>query len=398
MDGMAASASQPSNDLRVLQVIESLSRGGAERRLVNDLTYLAREGVESRVVYIFPAADLRPEIEALGVSAEWLGVSRPRDLARGILRLKKLIQADRPDVIHTQLFYGDLCARLAGRWAGIAPVMATLQNSMYEPDWEPFYDQSRRLQVDRFTARRFCHHAVAVSEHVKRSSVRLLGFREEQVTVIHNSVDTARFAAPDPELRHAVRSELGVAPEEFALVSAARFVPQKGFAVMVRAMASLLREISHARLYLAGGGPDERNLRGLCRSLGLEGRVVFLGVRNDLHRLLPMADVFLFASLASEGFPLVPLEAMALGVPVVSCRIEPIGELIEDGLTGLLVPPGDAEALAQAVARLARDEGLRKTIAEAGRRRVHESFNARRSARQLAECYRMLCDRFASRS
>jgi glycosyltransferase involved in cell wall biosynthesis len=111
-----------------------------------------------------------------------------------------------------------------------------------------------------------------------------------------------------------------------------------------------------------------------------------------------MADVFLFASLASEGFPLVPLEAMALGVPVVSCRIEPIGELIEDGLTGLLVPPGDAEALAQAVARLARDEGLRKTIAEAGRRRVHESFNARRSARQLAECYRMLCDRFASRS
>ena len=382
--------------LRVLQVIESLSRGGAERRLVNDLAYLAGEAVESRVVHVLPADDLKPEVEALGVETEWLGVSGPRDIPKGVYRLRGIIRKRRPDIVHAQLFYADVCARLAGWWAGGAgrvPVMTSIQNTMYEPDWKGFYDQSKRLRVDRFTARRLCHHAVAVSRHAKRSAVRLLGFREDRVTVIHNTVDTARFAAPDPALRRAVRAELGAAPDEFVLASAARFVPQKGFAVMVRAMEKLLPAVPRARLYLAGGGEEEESLRGLSRSLSLGGRVVFLGVRDDTHRVFQAADAFLFASLASEGFPLVPLEAMALGVPVAASRIEPMGELIEDGVTGLLFNPGNPDALAGVLAGLARDEARRTAIAEAGRRRVHEHFSAREGARLLAACYREVASR-----
>ncbi|MFQ5913444.1 MAG: glycosyltransferase [Nitrospinota bacterium] len=393
---MSARANPTSGNLRVLQIIESLSRGGAERRLVNDLTYLGNEGVESRVVHVLPPDDLRPEVEALGVEAEWLGVCGPREVPRGILRLKKLIRAYRPDVIHTQLFYADVCGRLAGWWAGRHPVISTIQNTMYEPDWEGFYDQRRRLRVDRFTARRFCRHAVAVSEHAKRSVVRVLGFRDDQVTVIYNNVDTARLAAPDPQFRHTVRAELGVAPGEFVLASAARLVPQKGFSVMLRAMTPLLREVPHARLVLIGGGQEEGNLHGLSRSLGLGDRALFLGVRSNPHRVFQAADVVLFASLASEGFPLVPLEAMALGVPVAASRIEPMAELIEDGLTGVLFPPGDPEALAGVLASLARDEARRRIIAEGGRRRVHERFNAQRGARLLADCYRMVRERYAT--
>jgi len=379
--------------LRVLQVIESLSRGGAERRLVNDLAYLAGEAVESRVVHILPADDLKPEVEALGVDTEWLGVSGPRDIPKGVYRLCEIIRKRRPDIVHAQLFYADVCARLAGRWAGRVNVMTSIQNTMYEPDWKGFYDQRKRLRVDRFTAKRLCHHAVAVSRHAKRSAVRLLGFREDRVTVIHNTVDTVRFAAPDPALRRAVRAELGAAPDEFVLASAARFVPQKGFAVMVRAMEKLQPAVPRARLYLAGGGEEEESLRGLSRSLILGDRVVFLGVRDDTHRVFQAADAVLFASLASEGFPLVPLEAMALGVPVVASRIEPMGELIEDGATGLLFTPGDPDALAGVLAGLARDEARRTAIAEAGRRRVHEHFSAREGARLLAACYREVSSR-----
>ena len=381
--------------LRVLQVIESLSRGGAERRLVNGLAYLGGEAVESRVAHVLPANDLKPEVEALGIEAEWLGVSGPRDIPKGVHRLRKIIRKRRPDIVHAQLFYADVCARLAGRWAGRVPVMTSIQNTMYEPDWKGFYDQSKRLRMDRFTARRFCHHAVAVSRHAKRSAVRLLGFREDRVTVIHNTVDTARFAAPDPALRRAVRAELGAAPDEFVLAGAARFVPQKGFAVMVRAVEKLLPLVPRARLYLAGGGEEEEGLRGLSRSLNLGGRVVFLGVRDDAHRVFQAADAVLFASLASEGFPLVPLEAMALGVPVAASRIEPMGELIEDGATGLLFTPGDPDALAGVLAGLARDEARRTAIAEAGRRRVHDHFSARQGARLLAACYRGVASRFS---
>ncbi len=365
--------------------------------MVNDLTYLGGLGVDSRVVHVLPADDLRGEVEALGWEVEWLGVSGPRNLPGGIVRLKRLIRSYRPDIVHSQLFFANVCARLAGRWAGGVPVMTSIQNTMYEPDWKGFYDQSKRLILDRFTSRRFCHHAVAVSHHAMRSAVRLLGFRQEQVTVIHNTVDTARFDAPDPELRKAVRAELGAAPDEFVAVSAARFVPQKGFHVMAMAMPSLIREVPGARLFLAGGGEEEPRLRGLCRELGLGDRVQFLGVRDDLHRVFQGMDAFIFAPLASEGFPLVLLEAMALSVPVVASRIEPMGEMIHHGKSGLLFSPGDPDDLAASLAELAKDGGRRKQIAEAGRRRAHGEFNAGRGACRLAECYRIVADRHGKR-
>jgi glycosyltransferase involved in cell wall biosynthesis len=407
-----------SESLRVLHIIESLSRGGAERRLVNDLTYLLNEGIENRVAHVLPADDLRLEIEALGVPVEWLGISGPRQLPTGILRLRKVIRSFRPDVVHAQLFLADVCTRLAALLAGRVPVITSIQNTMYEPECARFYDSTWRLRIDRFTATRMCCHAVAVSDYTAQSAMTRLGFRAEQISLIHNSVDTARFSSADAESKRAARNELGAEAGDFVLVSAARLVPPKGFPVLVRAMAPLLREVPNARLFLAGKGPDEGELRNLARSLNLGDRVVFLGVRDDLHRVFLGSDIFLFGSLACEGFPLAPLEVMALEIPVVASRNRPMEEIIEDGVTGVLFPPGDPEALARSVARLAREESLRKSIAEAGRRRVHESFGeeslrksiaeagrrrvhesfgAQQSARRLAETYRRVHNRYAKR-
>lgn len=384
--------SWPERTFRVLQIIESLSRGGAERRLVNDLTYLRKLGIDSRIVHVLPADDLRGEIESLGYTVEWLGVSGPRDLPRGIVRLKRLIRSYQPDIVHSQLFFANICARFGGMLARGVPVMTSIQNTMYEPDWKGFYDQRKRLILDRFTSKRYCHHAVAVSHHAKESAVRFLGFKKEQVTVIHNTVDTARFKMPISEPRKAGRALLEVSPNEFAIVSAARFVSQKGFHIAVMAMPSLLRQVPSARLFLAGGGEEEPRLRSLCRELKLDDRVQFLGVRDDIHRLFQGADAFVFASLASEGFPLVPLEAMALKVPVVASRIEPMGEMIDHGESGLLFSPGDPDDLALALTELAKDEGRKSRIAEAGCGRAHHEFDAEKGASRLAACYRMVVD------
>ncbi len=385
-------SSWPDRTFRVLQVVESLARGGAERRLVNDLTYLRKLGVDSRIIHVLPADNLRGEIESLGYRVEWLGVSGPRGLPRGIVRLKRLIRSYQPDIIHSQLFFANICARFAGMLAKDVPVMTSIQNTMYEPDWKGFYDQRKRLVLDRFTSKRYCHHAVAVSHHAKESAVRFLGFNKERVTVIHNTVDTALFKTPIPEARKTARTLLGVSPNEFAIVSAARFVPQKGFHIAVMAMPSLLRQVPGARLFLAGGGEEEPRLRSLCRELKLDSCVQFLGVRNDIHQLFQGADAFVFTSLASEGFPLVPLEAMALNVPVVASRIEPMREMINHGESGLLFSPGDPDDLALAITELAADESRKSQIAEAGRRRAENDFDAERGASRLAVCYRMVAD------
>jgi glycosyltransferase involved in cell wall biosynthesis len=217
-----------------------------------------------------------------------------------------------------------------------------------------------------------------------------MGYRPEQVTVIHNTVDARRFVLMGKEEREALRAELGLSPEDFVLVGAGRLVPEKGFDVILRALARFSSQVPRARLLLAGGGPGEEDLRVLQRALALGGRARFLGVRADLHRILQAGDIFIFSSLCCEGFPVVPLEAMALSVPCLASQVEPIGEMIEEGRTGYLFPPGDVEALGRALTHLAPREEERSEVARAAREAVLTRFDAREGARRLAACYRSL--------
>jgi glycosyltransferase involved in cell wall biosynthesis len=199
--------------------------------------------------------------------------------------------------------------------------------------------------------------------------------------------------------RDRLRTELGVGPGDRAIATVGRLdEPKKGLAVLLRAVARLARDMQGMdggpsfRLVMVGEGPARQALEALTRAHEIGHLVRFAGERRDVGDLLPAFDLFAQPSLW-EGFGVTVLEAMAAGLPVVASRVGGIPEIVRDGETGLLVPAGDADALAAALLRLLEDPGLAALMGRAGRARLEEQFGIDRMVDETAALYRELLSR-----
>lgn len=236
-----------------------------------------------------------------------------------------------------------------------------------------FYDVARlRLAVKLADA-----DGVACISHYCRSQLMTLTPPAvwDRMRIVRCGVDTARFAAPAGG-----RDAAG----PLRVLCVGRLVPLKGQALLVRAVAALRDQGVDVDLTLVGDGPERPGLERLARELGVEDRVTCAGAVGQ-DRILARyheADVFCLPSFA-EGVPVVLMEAMACELPVVTTRTMGIPELVEDGVGGLLVAPGDGEALAAALARLAADPALRERLGAGGRTRVREAFELHRTLDDL---------------
>jgi len=224
---------------------------------------------------------------------------------------------------------------------------------------------SLRKAADRLTAARIASMA-GVSDDVRKRDRRRFGLEEPRLHTLYNGIDVRRFR---PRPRPARKS--------IEIASVAHLVPLKGIDVLLRALALVRR--GDVGLTVVGDGPEYERLSALARSLGVGSRVRFLGLRDDTHVLLAAADLFCHPTLA-EAFGLVIAEAMASGLPVVASRVGGIPEVVSEGETGLLVPPGDAGALAGAIDRLVDSPRLRRRLGAAARKRAVERFDVRTCA------------------
>lgn len=293
--------------------------------------------------------------------------------ARQVPALRRVLRQARPDVFHAHM-----SSPVAAKWglsaavlAGVRAVLGTVQViSHYVPD------RSTRLQL-RLLARQVDRY-LAVSREIAAGLVADYGWPAAKIEVVHNAVEVERFgAAASPRLRE----ELGASGRPLVLTTA-RLSDQKGLPVLLEAAA----EVPDAVFALAGDGPERPRLEELAERLGVAGRVRFLGRREDVPELLAACDVFALPSLY-EGTSLAVLEAMAAGRAVVSSAIGGTEELIEDGCSGLLVPPGEAGALAGALRRLLGDPGLREWLAAHARERVERDFTRAGMAARVSAVY-----------
>jgi glycosyltransferase involved in cell wall biosynthesis len=200
----------------------------------------------------------------------------------------------------------------------------------------------------------------------------------EKLQVVHCGVDLERYPYVKP--KHGA---------SLSVLCVCRLVPAKGLDVLMRAVAALCERGTEVRLVLVGSGPLEEALRSKAAQLGLEGRVSLEGAvgQDDIAGYYRDADVFCLPSFA-EGLPVVLMEAMATGRPVVATRITGIPELVEDGVSGFLVAPGSVGQLVGALERLAVSRELREQMGLAGRQKVVEAFDARRCASQVADIFK----------
>ncbi len=381
--------------IRLVQVIDALGGGGAERLLVDAARVIDRSRFDLRVYTLFAARRHYAQALAdLGVPEVCLDLTSSFDLARAIQRLRRRLVSTPADIIHTHLFAANVVGRLTARLQGI-PVLSTIHDADYEPvvrqgnpgltPWK----QSLLQQVDRWTAVLSRAHLVAVSDYVAVAVRRRLKVQGSRLDVIPNAVDTEVFRPSDPARRAAARQRLGLGAETQVVTSIGRMTPQKGQDVLLRAFALVRSRLPEARLLLVGDGIQRDTYQAVAQELGLGSSVSFLGVRPDIPEILGATDVFALPSL-HEGFGLVVIEALASGIPVVGTRTGPIPQILRDGDTGLLCEPGDASGLADALLSLLNDPERRCGMARRGREDAVARFSLPEMVRRLETLYERL--------
>ncbi|HEX8395424.1 MAG TPA: glycosyltransferase family 4 protein [Longimicrobium sp.] len=228
-----------------------------------------------------------------------------------------------------------------------------------------------------------CARIICVSRAARDSYARA-GFAPEILRAVHNGI--ARPRAPRRSAAE-VRAELGLPEDARVLLTVARFTAQKGHAHLLDAVPAVLAAEPRARFVWVGDGPLRASIQRRAREMGVSEAIIIPGTRGDVPELMGAAELCILPSLF-EGLPLVALEAMAMGVPVIGTDVCGTAEAVRDGRTGLLVPAGDAGALAEAIrAALADPEALRRW-GRAGRARVRRRFTAERMAARTARVYR----------
>lgn len=311
---------------------------------------------------------LRDVMAAEGVGCFDCGCRTRTEYPLGLLRLVRFLRRAEIDVFHAHLFEPAVIGLPAAVLAGTRVRILTRHYS----DYHTRIDRRWHTRLDQLCTT-MSHAVIAVSRHTAQHLVEREGAPPEKVHVVLNGIDFERVRPSDPRSRERLRSELNVG-ESYVLLTAARLHPEKGYEHLFAALPGIMAQLDRrCVLLIAGTSALEAHYRELARSLGLEAAVRFLGYRTDIADLMLSADLFVLASVA-EAFGLVLAEALYLGVPVVATRVGGIPEIVDDGVDGVLVPPGDSAALAQAVVELLRNPGRRAALAGAGRAKVERRF------------------------
>ena len=388
-------SSEPRSRVRLLEFLTVLGIGGTERQFVNLARGLDRSRFELHVGCLTRAGEFLNEIEALRVPLTEYKVTRLYNLRAFTeqLRLARYIKRHRIQIVHTYNFYANVFAIPAARLAGVPVIVASIRDN-----GDPWTPMQRRLQ--RLVCR--LSDCVLTNAEANRRSLIAAGYDAKRIEVIRNGIDVDRPARQDGA--SSVRTELGLPPGAPLVVLVARLNRLKGVEYFLDAAAVVARRVPEARFLIVGDtaivangtmtvdSAYRRMLEGYAARLGLGDRVVFVGLRVDVSRLLSEASVSVLPSL-SEGMSNVLLESMAAGVPVVATTVGGNPEVVEQGTTGFLVPARDGAALARAICLLLKDRALAARFGEAGRRRVARDFSLERMVRESEHLYEGLLER-----
>jgi len=363
------------NRLGVLHLISGLDIGGAEKMLVWTARHHDREEIRMCVVSLMSGGSLAQDIRREEVEVLELGQRRGRLSPGALFKLIKAARSFKPRFIQGHLFHSNILARLIAPFVPGASALTTRHNEIDSRTRVILYALTSCLNTGTIV------YSDAVRGHAKRDNLAGSPLR-----LIPYGIDLPEQV----DDRTTIRAELGIEPSAFVWVTVGRLTQQKGYRILVDVFGRLISSRgSGAILVIVGDGEERDALERQVSGAGLTRSVIFTGPRRDVPSLLSAADGYVLSSLW-EGGPLVVLEAMAAGLPVVSTRVGDAPSMVAEGETGALVDPGSAGQLVDAMGRVqemgpgARDWGFR------GRRRVEELYDFRRVQKEMESYYREL--------
>ena len=368
----------PGHRLRLLYLITTFSVGGAERHLYDLVSRLPSDAYDVTVAFFKEEAQearsLVPDFRALGVDVVDLRMTSRWDVA-ALWRLFRLLRHLRPDILHAHLYRAELFGVLTGRLAGVPGIVCTMHNA----NLYMVHKVLRRLLA---MAYRFADRVITLFDEAStqlRNDYRVPGSRLVTIHHGYNAVEQ------DPPPKHEPAGTGNVS----VVGTVGRLAKQKAHDVLLNALAQILRRRPGTRLTIAGH--DDEGLRpeleALSARLELQEAVQFKGYVDNIQSFLDEIDVFVLSS-DNEGLPISLLEAMAVGKPIVATRVGGVPEVVVDGVTGLLVPTRDPEALADAILRLLEDPSEARRMGARGRERLMQQFTMERMVERTCAVYR----------
>jgi len=354
------------------QVVYALAIGGSEtlaRRLALGLT---RRHYACSIYAVHNDGPLANLLRADGIPCRAFSRKGKWDLGP-LVNLIQQFRANGTKVVHThhigQLLYGGLAGRLAG-----CRVIHT----------EHDYYTLRRARTQQLlrVLTRLADRVTAVAEPVRSFLEDTVGLPSSKLITIQNGVEVDRYEAAIPH----DRKKWDLKNSEVIIGCVARLSPEKGHTVLLRAFQKVINRHSQARLVIIGEGEERERLQHLVADLSIGSFVRFLGLRADVPEVLATCDLFTLPSI-QEGLPIVILEALAAGKAVVASEVGAIPDVIRHGATGMLVPPGNVDALADALCLLIEDEEARQLLGQSGRKLVREAYDFERTVGQYDDLY-----------
>jgi glycosyltransferase involved in cell wall biosynthesis len=362
--------------LRVLQLIPTLDRSGAEKQMVLLAQGLPRDRFWVEVATLTRLGPLEAELRAAGVPVTAIGKRFKLD-PLALARLVRFLRAGRFDVLQTWIFAANTYGRIAARRARV-PVVVTAEMAV------DLWKGPRELAIDRYLARRT--DRVVGNSRAVVDFYRQVGVPGDRLALIRSGIGDEEPPRVDPA---EVRAGFGWPGDAPLLLFAGRLAAQKGVDDLIAAIDLVQYGLPELRVLIVGDGPLRTQLEATAHAFRLDGMVRFTGHRDDVPRLLAAADVLVLPSLY-EGLPNVVLEAMRFAKPVVATAAPGTTEVVADGRTGLLVPLRDPPALAQAIRTVVRDPELARRLGAAGRARVESEFRVDSMIEAFATLYEEL--------
>lgn len=365
----------------VAHLIHTMAYGGVETALINWLTRIPRDGFDAHLIcFANPGETEQPFVDAAnaaGLQVLRIPWHRGKPVWQSAKALRAILREHGIRILHCHNTYANLVGLVAGRMARV--MTAT---TLYV--WGDFGWKRGLLQWMDRAMLPFFHRITAHCEETQRKTVAM-GYRPDDVRLLVCGFEARPVTTPEDE-RRAGRAGLGAAEEDTVLINVARFYPEKAHEVLLEGFRQMLEKEPRLQLWLLGVGPEEERIRTLVSGLGLTDRVKFLGFRSDLERVLSLADIMVHPS-HMEGVPLAILSGLAAGMPVVATAVGGLPEVVRNGHSGILLPPGEPDTLAATVLELCRDRERGRKLGAAARRFIEDEYSLDAAARRVTALY-----------
>jgi len=373
-----------STPIKVTLCTTELAVGGAEQALVELALGLDRERFQVQVVSLRPAPPaprdrLVRRLGEGGIEVEYLGAKSKLSGPRTLMRLRKLLRLQRPDVLQTFLFHANVLGPMAAKRAGVPHVVTGLRVAERSRRWRAWAE----ARASRSVAKHVC-----VSQAVAKFAHEEIGLREERLMVIPNGVDAQRFASA----RSADVQRMGILPGRRLIACVGRLDRQKGLDRLMAIAPQLLSRLPEHDLLLVGNGPEHRMIESVAREKNIAPRVHLVGWQDDVPGILSASEMLVLPS-RWEGMPNVVLEAMASGLPVVAMRVEGVEEILGESASEQVVDQGDTAGFLSRLVEILEDCDLAVSLGERNAARVVSEFSWPRAVEQYAALYESLCAR-----